>query len=339
MWARRLQAVALALGAGVALGACGTAATGSAGRLTTARAQRPARWATLSHASRPLDIVGPRADGALVLAAAGRLFLLTAAGVISPYPGPYRSPGGEEPYVALARAGRAGCSFGRDSVYAIRLAGPRGVVAIDSSGRVRRFATLSAPGLIDGIAFDDTGRFGHRLLVTINAGARSTVDAVDCRGAVSAITGGAPRVEGGIVIAPAGFGRFGGDLIASGEASGQIFAISPQGRSRLLADSGLPHGNDIGVESEAFVPTGRAVAALVADRLTPGNPHPGDDVVLKLGAPALAAAGVRAGDLLVATEGGALTDAVSCSSAGCRVRYVANGPAVAHLEGHIAFAP
>jgi hypothetical protein len=273
----------------------------------------------------------------MVLAAAGRLWLLSAAGGVRPFPGQYRSPGGEEPYIALARPGHKGCSFGTDTVYALRLAAPRGVLSIGPGGRVRLFATLTAPGLIDGIAFDETGGFGHRLLVTINDRSRTTVDAIDCHGAVTAITGAAPRVEGGIAVAPSTFGRFAGDLIAPGEASGLIWAITPHGKSMLLANSGLPHGNDVGVESEAFVPNDPTAAALVADRLTPGNPHPGDDVILRLGPAQLKAAGVRPGDLLVTTEGGALTDAVSCSASGCRVRYVANGPAVAHGEGHVAF--
>jgi hypothetical protein len=42
--------------------------------------------------------------------------------------------------------------------------------------------------------------------------------------------------------------------------------------------------------------------------------------------------------LLVATEGSALTDAVACGRRGCSVREVAAGPAIAHAEGHIAFA-
>ena len=154
---------------------------------------------------------------------------------------------------------------------------------------------------------------------------------------MTTITRSAPRVEGGIAVAPATFGRFAGDLIAPDEKSGQIFAITPQGKSTLVADAGLPHGPDIGVESEAFVPPGPAESALVADRLTPGNPHPGDDLVLRIRGAALKAAGVRPGDLLVATEGGGLTDAVSCSTVGCRVRLIAEGPTIAHVEGHIAF--
>jgi hypothetical protein len=138
-------------------------------------------------------------------------------------------------------------------------------------------------------------------------------------------------------VAPPGFGRFGGDLIAPDEISGRVYAITPAGRSMLVANSGLPHGQDTGVESEAFVPAGTK-DALVADRLTPDNPHPGDDVILRIRAAALRAAGVRAGDLLVTTEGGALTDAIRCKPRSCSVRDVASGPAVAHGEGHIAFA-
>jgi hypothetical protein len=209
---------------------------------------------------------------------------------------------------------------------------------VSTRGAVRRLATLSAPGLIDGIAFDQTGGFRHGLLVTINAGSKTTVDQIGCGGVVTTITRTAPRVEGGIAVAPATFGRFAGDLIASSETTGKIFAITSGGRSLLVADSGLPHGGDVGVESEAFIPPDATKDALVADRLTPGNPHPGDDVVLRIRRSALSAAGAHAGDLLVATEGGSLTDAISCSAVACRVRFVADGPTVAHDEGHIAFA-
>ena len=90
-------------------------------------------------------------------------------------------------------------------------------------------------------------------------------------------------------------------------------------------------------ESEGFVPSGMR-DALVADRVSPRSPTTGDDVVLRIQAAALTAAGVRPGDLLVATEAGALTDAISCSLSGCKIRRVADGPSEAHLEGHIAFA-
>jgi hypothetical protein len=324
----------LALLASVVISACGSSASG---RITAARAVRSARWSSFVRVRRPLDVAGPRRDGSLVLAADARLWLLTAGGQVRPFasgPGGYHSPGGEEPYIAVSPGG----SFGSGTVYALRLKGGRGVVAISASGRVRRLASLTLPGLIDGIAFDTTGRFGHRLLVTINAGFVTAVEAIDRHGVVSTITRVAPRVEGGIAVAPSTFGRFAGDLIAPSENTGQIFAITPGGRSSLLANSGLPHGGDVGVESEAFVPRDPRADAFVADRLTPGNPHPGDDEVLRIRARALRNAGVRPGDLLVSTEGGALVDDVSPVAGGYRVRLVARGPAVAHGEGHIAFA-
>ena len=237
----------------------------------------------------------------------------------------------------MAAASPRGCSFGRNTIYAIRFQKGQGITRVSSAGHVRRFAGISAPGLINGIAFDETGAFGHRLLVTTNHGSTTTVDAVNCHGRVSTITTTAPRVEGGIAVAPKSFGRFAGDLVAPDELSGRIYAINPRGRSFLVANSGLPHGQDFGVESETFVPADRHARFLVADRLTPGNPHPGDNVVLELGAAALRAQGVRPGDLLVAGEGGAFTDAVHCGAAGCSVRYVAKGPAEAHVEGHIAY--
>jgi hypothetical protein len=321
-----------ALAASVALAGCGTAVSG---RVTATSAPSLAHWATFVHVTRPLDVVGPRRDGSLVLAAAGRLWLLGRSGRVSRFAPGYQSPGGEEPYVALAPGG----CFGTGTVYALRLSGGRGVVAITPGGTVRRLAAIKAPGLIDGITFDQTGRFQHRLLVTINHGSTTTVDALDCHGKVSTITSNAPRVEGGIAVAPATFGRFAGDLIAPDESGGRVFAVAPGGRSVLVANSGLPHGGDVGVESEVFVPDTKTFQAFLADRLTPGNPHPGDDVVLRIGSSALRAAGVRAGDLLVATEGGARTDAISCGPGSCRVRHVADGPAIAHGEGHIAIAP
>src|SRR5262249_3661861 len=59
--------------------------------------------------------------------------------------------------------------------------------------------------------------------------------------------------------------------------------------------------------------------------------------ILTIAGSALIGAGVRAGDLLVASEGTADTIAVRCRPS-CTVRRIADGPAVAHAEGHIVFA-
>jgi hypothetical protein len=256
----------------------------------------------------------------MVLAAGGRLWLLARSGAVRPFAPAYRSNPGLEAYIALSPGG----CFGRDSIYAIALSAPRGITAVSAQGHGRHFATIGARGLINGIAFGS-----GRLWVTVNHRKTTTVDAIDCHGRVTTITDRAPRVEGGIAVAPLSFGRFGGDLIAPDEIGGNIYAITPSGRTVLVARSGLPHGPDTGVESEAFVPPGRH-EALLADRRTPGNRHPGDDVILRLPSP-------PAGALLVASEGGAETIAIRCGQAGCRVRRVADGPAETHAEGHIAF--
>ncbi len=317
----------------MALAGCGSS---SATLVSAPRATSLAVWGRYVHVHRPLDLASGRSDGALVMAAAGKLYLVRG-GSISRFARAYTSPGGEEPYIAVPSSHHAGCGFGRDTVYVIRLHAGRGVTRVSPDGHVRRFARITAPGLIDGIAFDETGAFGYRLLVTVNHGSSTTVDAISCTGAVTTITRTAPRVEGGIAVAPRGFGRYGGDLIAPDETGGRIFAVTPQGKSALVANSGLPHGGDVGVESETFLPHDAHARFFLADRLTPGNPHPGDDVLLSVSYAALFAAGARPGDLLVATEGSANTDAVSCGPVTCSVRYVAMGPAETHAEGHIAY--
>jgi hypothetical protein len=294
---------------------------------------------------RVLDLSVPRSDGTIVVAADRRLALLAPSGVVRPFAAGragYRNTGGEEPYIALSAGDRvagAGCRFPAQTLYVLRLQGRAGVTAVDARGQARDFARLPRGGLENGIAFDATGRFGHRLLVIATRGSRSSVYAIDCRGSVSTLTPSAPKLEGGIVVAPASFGRYAGELIAPDENSGRVYAISPAGASSLLADSGLARGGDIGVESAGFVPAGwrGSSSALVADRRTPGNPHPGDDAVLRIDGASLIASGVRPGDLLVATEGGAQTDAIRCNAVACRVRHVADGPPIAHLEGHIVF--
>ncbi len=298
-----------------------------------------AAWPVWRHANRPLDLAGPLRDSSLVLAAGGRLWTLGPTGHQRLFSAAYDRPGNAEPYIAAPAPDHRGCPFGTDTVYALRLYGGRGVVAVRSHGPVRRFASITAPGLIDGITFDEAGSFGHRLLVTITDGARTTVQAIDCHGRVSTITRAAPRVEGGLIVATAPFGRFAGDLIAPDEKSGRLYAIGPDGRSQLMAVSGLPFGQDIGVESEVQLPRHRFAALLAADRLNPGNRHPGDNAILRLSVAALPSPIVHPGDLMVATEGGARLLDVSCRARSCQVREIAAGPGRAHLEGHLAAAP
>ena len=323
--------------AAIVLASCGGSAGSGGTPLPPAGA-----WAVFRHLPGVVDLAGPRGDGSFVVAAAGRLLIMGRDGTLSPFArgaGGYQTAMGTEPYLVLA-SGYPGqgnhCSFGKNTIFAIEPATRPGVIMISPQGQARRFASLPAGGLVSGIAFDSTGRFGHRLLVTARIGGRLTVFGIGCDGAVSTFTAGAPVVEGGIVVAPASFGRFGGDLIAADETTGRVYAVDPSGQITLLAQPGLPAGGDIGVESAGFVPPG-ATAAYLADRFSARNKHPGDNAILRLSAADLSRAGIRAGDLLVATEGGARTIDVRCAAT-CTVRYVAAGPAIAHAEGHIVFA-
>ncbi len=331
----RIVAFVLAAVIGVCLGACGnsseaTTAAGGVARTTT--------WRPGIHLRGIVDLSAPR-NGSIVVAAAGRLSLLSPRGGVRAFASGYSESRGLEPYIARSLGQRvpgARCAFAPQSLYALRLTHGTGVTVIDRRGRVRQFARLPRRGLENGIAFDDVGQFGHRLLVTASVAAGTALYAIDCRGRVTTLTRAAPHVEGGIAVAPSRFGRFAGKLIAPDELSGNLYAIGADGRAALLAPSGLPHGQDVGVESLGFVPK-RTTAALVADRRTRRNRHPGDDVILRIAATQLAAAGVRAGDLLAVTEGGARTIAVRCA-ASCGVRQIADGPAIAHVEGHVVFA-
>jgi len=301
----------------------------------------PAAWTVFRHLPGVVDLAGPGTGGTFVVAAAGRLFMLGRDGAPRPFArgsDGYLTATGTEPYLTITRAVQDQgnhCSFGQDLAFAIEPGTRPGVIMITPQGRARRFTSLPPGSSPSGIAFDGIGRFGHRLLVTAGFRGRTTVYGIGCDGGLTVITAGAPHMEGGIAVAPATFGRFGGDLIAPDENSGLVYAVDPAGRVVTLARSGQPAGGDVGVESAGFVPPG-ATAAYLADRFSAGNRHPGDDAILRLSAADLARAGIRAGDLLVATEGGARTIAVRCAAA-CTVRYVAAGPAIAHPEGHIVF--
>ncbi|HEY1443771.1 MAG TPA: hypothetical protein VGF51_02650 [Acidimicrobiales bacterium] len=306
----------------------------------------PAHWVPYRHLAGVVDIAGPRGDGSFSVAAAGRLFLLDRSGVVRPFArggSGYSTAKGPEPYITVGGAAggdaASGCSFPVNTTFAIEPSRSPGVIAINQNGTAHRFAELPTEARPNGITFDSVGRFGYRLLVSSAQQGGTTVFAVDCHGKSSTITADAPVIEGGIVVAPASFGSFGGDLIAPDEVSGRIFAVEPNGRTRLVVRSLLPSGPDIGVESAGFVPKsfGRLGMAYLADRFSRGNAHPGTNNLLRLPGSELIKAGMGPGDLLVASEGGARTIAVRCSTS-CTVRQIAAGPPVAHAEGHIAFS-
>ena len=292
------------------------------------------------------DIDGPRTDGSYVVAGAGALYLLDTEGNLTPFsrgPGGYHEDAGREAYIAVSHGGHvdsAGCDFTPDETFILRLHTPFGVNRVSADGEDSgSFTNLTGVASLGGIAFDTGGAFDHRLLVTGTNKGKTSVFSIDCNGAVKVLTRTAPLVEGGLAVAPSGFGSFGGQLIAPDELSGRIYAIDANGKAMLIAKPKLATGGDIGVESVGFVPDGftnRGGAVYYADRFTKGNKHPGSDKLLRLSSQALADNLVQDGDLLVATEGGAQVVAIRCT-ANCVILPVVPVATKAHGEGHIAF--
>jgi hypothetical protein len=304
-------------------------------------------WEQWLHIPGILDLGGPRRDGRVVAAALGQLVLVSPSGMVTDFAPGYSVPEGPESYVAVSpglAVKDAGCRFGRDVVLALDLRasppGPPGITRISASGIVTHLATVNGASGLGGIALDTVGDFGHRLLVTgPSSGGHTQVWAIDCRGMVTPIGTVPTALEGGIAVAPRGFGKYGGQLVGPNEGDGSIYAVSKTGQLSKVAESGVPAGGDIGVESVGFVPAAR-VTAYLADRGTPvsGQPHPGTDSLLRLNAKALRSIGVRRGDLLVATEGAATVVRIRCAPR-CVVDTIATGPLAAHGEGHLLLVP
>ncbi len=300
-------------------------------------------WQPLAHVAGVFDVGGPRSDGKLMVAGAAKLWLMDLNGGLTPFEqgaGGYADDRGAEPYLAVSpglSVEGAGCSFAPDDVFILRLHKPIGITRVDASGKKSDFTDIALASL-SGIAFDTTGGFKHRLLVTgVTKGGTRDLVAIDCNGKQSIFNGALPVNEGGFAVAPATFGAFGGTLIAPDELSGKVYAFGSDGTVQTVVDPGLPHGADVGVESLGFVPAGflRGGTLFFADRVTPGGAHPGTDSVLTLSAADLEAAGVQEGDLLAATEGGGLLIAVRCVATVCQSIPIVVAAGKTHGEGHL----
>jgi hypothetical protein len=278
-----------------------------------------------------VDVVGPRPDGSLVAAAAGRLVLVRPDGTSTPF-GPYGTDAGPESYIAMAPGldvVGAGCRFEAGEVFALELgAPPLAIVRVTVDGRASRFVETPQADLLTGIAFDGTGRFGNQLLVAGRRGDRTVVFAVDSRGRLRTLTDTAPPLQGGMAVAPQIFGQHGGDLVGVDENSGDVVFVRFDGTSGVLVDPGLPTGPDIGVGSVGFIPpqfNRRKGTAYVADA--------GTDSVWRLTPEAFGQVGIDESDLLVATQAGARTVVVRCRMT-CRVLPLGQAPG-SQVEGHI----
>jgi hypothetical protein len=293
-----------------------------------------------------VDIDGPRTDGSMIVAGSAALYLVSPDGTVTPFargPGGYHEDPGQETYLANSPGGHvaaSGCDFAPDETYVLRLHAPIGINRINAAGdESGSFANLTGIRTLTGIAFDTVGAFDHRLLVMGVLGAKGTIFAVDCNGAVRVITNALPSLEGGMAVAPNGFGSFGGDLIVPDENTGAIYAIAPDGSFKVVLKPPLPAGVALTLGGLGFVPAGltsRGGAAYHADHKTPGSSFPGTDTLLRITSDQMTAAGIQDGDLLVAPESGSAVIDVHCEAACKATRVIASTKA--HGEGHIAFS-
>src|ERR687884_461356 len=117
-----------------------------------------AAWEQWQHIPGVVD-VGARADGTLVVMAAGRLYLLSG-GSLSPFaagPDGFSADPNAEPYFVVAQAlsvDGAACAWNSDDLFILDLTSPPGLARVDAAGHASRFTTLGGVDTLGGIALD-----------------------------------------------------------------------------------------------------------------------------------------------------------------------------------------
>ena len=295
------------------------------------------RWISLPGV---VDVVGPRPDGKLVAAAAGRLHLVDpGSGTTTPF-GSYSTDPAPPSYIAMAPGldvAGAGCRFKAGEIYALELGTPpQAIVRVTVEGQASRFLEPPPVELLTGIAFDGTGRFGNQLLVAGRKNNRTVLFSIDCRGRLKTLTDSAPLMEGGMEVAPQMFGQHGGDLIGGDEVSGDVIFIRFDGTSGVLINPGLPAGQDVGVAGVGFTPPGfigRGGTAYAADRGVGEAPAEGTGAIWRVTGERFSQVRIDENDLIVTTEGGGKTAVVRCRAT-CRTFPFGEAPG-ARIEGHV----
>jgi hypothetical protein len=199
--------------------------------------------------------------------------------------------------------------------------GIRGSAPLASSHRSPRPRCIG-PGIVDTVGT------GHRLLVTGPSGGPDTVWAIDCRGSVTSIEPSPrPRRHRG-----AGFGHYGGQLVAPNEGDGSIYAVSETGQ--LTGGRGSAYHRRRH-RRRAWDSSPRRATAYRrrGTRWRPASSWHRQPAATQR---QLTSVGVRKGDLLVATEGG--NPCPHSLLVTVRRRHYRLAPA-AHGEGHLLLVP
>ncbi|HEY6117030.1 MAG TPA: hypothetical protein VI172_13830 [Candidatus Dormibacteraeota bacterium] len=287
-----------------------------------------------------IDVAGPRSDGDLVVAGSAALFLFDpASGKLEDFargPGGYHDDAGKEAYLAISTGTHvqsANCDFAPDEIFILRQHVPFGVSRVNAAGdESGPFTNIPGVSSLTGITFDTGGAFDGRLLVTGKSAAGITsLFGVDCNGGVMVIARSIPSVEGGMAIAPSGFGKFAGALVAADTVSGRVYAIAANGTVASIGRPSVAGGPEVGVETAGFVPPrffDAGGSLYYADART-GH-------LMRLTSDALKAAGVNEGYLLVAAERGAPVVTAHCDPT-CVGAFVIRTPTAVRGEGHFAF--
>src|SRR5207245_11661551 len=88
------------------------------------------------------------------------------------------------------------CDVVRDETFVLRLHAPLGVTRVDAAGvSSGAFASVTGVSSLNGIAFDTTGAFDHRLLVSGSSGGKIVIAAIDCKGVVQVLPSAAPAAQ------------------------------------------------------------------------------------------------------------------------------------------------
>ena len=193
-------------------------------------------WQSGVHLPGVLDVIGPRSDGRLVVAATGGLYLLDAAGTTTSFAPSYSPPPGPEPYIAISPGlsdDNGSCVFPRDTVAALDLtSNPPGITLISPTGGLSHLANITGVTGLFGITFDATGQFGHRILVVgigpWRADHRSRPSIVSVMSALSVSS--TSRWRAASPSPRRHSASFAGQLIAPNELDGSIYAVSPAGQ-------------------------------------------------------------------------------------------------------------
>jgi hypothetical protein len=293
----------------------------------TVRAQPPASWQTWSTGlAGATDVAGP-IGGALAVATSTGLVPAGSPRSATTSPSPAPASGGELVDIVASPSSAApgsACAFPAGTVYGLPAGSPVRVVM--AGGEPPTVATLGS-GMPAGIAMDVTGRFGGRLLVALAVSGGTEVDALDCAGRTSRVTASGPSMRGGMAVAPAGFGAFGGRLVGVDPTSATVVAVGSDGVAESVAASGLTKPVALGFVPPGFSDGGWAYAAAGGS-------------VLRIAAADLVAGGVRDGDLLVSAADGRSVDIRCGAGGGCSRPLVVAGPTAGEtIAGHLLLVP